>query len=505
MSWETVIGLEVHVQANTRSKAFCGCATDFGAEPNSQTCPVCLGMPGQLPMLNKEAVDKTVLTGLAIDATINLESRFDRKNYFYPDLPKGYQISQFAIPVVERGYLDIPVGEGEKRIGITRIHMEEDAGKSLHEGLDGVSHIDLNRSGVPLMEIVSEPDMRSADEAVAYLKQLHQLVRFLGVSDADMEKGQFRCDANVSVRRTGEPLGTRAELKNLNSFRFIKQAIEYEVARQIELIEDGGEVVQETRLFDSAKGESRPMRSKEEAHDYRYFPDPDLPPLRLSASEVEAIRTLAKLRGDGPVHVAHVTCVEALDTVPQGVTTEATPHHLFLDYTRPLKAFGKVNPPLRGPADRQALWDAFAAGRIDIAATDHAPHTREEKEEPFDEAPSGLPGVATSLPLLLRQVRAEALSLERFVEATAARPAEILGVPKGRIEVGRDADLIVVDAREVVRITPRRVRYKCGWTPFEGMEGVFPRTVYLRGERIVEDGEPIAEGLGQPLAPRPPD
>jgi aspartyl-tRNA(Asn)/glutamyl-tRNA(Gln) amidotransferase subunit B len=290
MSWETVIGLEVHVQVNTRSKAFCGCATDFGAEPNTQTCPVCLGMPGQLPVLNKEAVDKTVLTGLAIDATINLESRFDRKNYFYPDLPKGYQISQFAIPVVERGHLDIPTPDGEKRIGITRIHMEEDAGKSLHEGLDGVSHIDLNRSGVPLMEIVSEPDMRSADEAVAYLKQLHQLVRFLGVSDADMEKGQFRCDANVSVRSPGEPFGTRAELKNLNSFRFIKQAIEYEVTRQIELIEDGGKVMQETRLYDSAKGETRSMRGKEEAHDYRYFPDPDLPPLRLSQFEVEAIR-----------------------------------------------------------------------------------------------------------------------------------------------------------------------------------------------------------------------
>ena len=290
MNWETVIGLEVHVQVNTRSKAFCGCATDFGAEPNTQTCPVCLGMPGQLPVLNKEAVDKTVLTGLAIDAAINLESRFDRKNYFYPDLPKGYQISQFAIPLVGRGCLDIPTPDGEKRIGITRIHMEEDAGKSLHEGLDGVSHIDLNRSGVPLMEIVSEPDMRSADEAVAYLKQLHQLVRFLAVSDADMEKGQFRCDANVSVRRQGEAYGTRVELKNLNSFRFIKQAIEYEVARQIECIEDGGSIVQETRLFDSARGETRPMRSKEEAHDYRYFPDPDLPPLRLSESEVEAIR-----------------------------------------------------------------------------------------------------------------------------------------------------------------------------------------------------------------------
>jgi len=291
MSWETVIGLEVHVQVNTRTKAFCGCPTTFGSEPNTQTCPVCLGMPGQLPVLNREAVDKSVLTGLAINGQINLESKFDRKNYFYPDLPKGYQISQFPLPLIEHGYLMIPAAEGEKMIGITRIHMEEDAGKSMHADTGNVSHIDLNRSGVPLMEIVSEPDMRSADEAVAYLKQLHQLVRFLEVSDADMEKGQFRCDANVSVRHPGDPFGTRAELKNLNSFRFIKQAIEFEVIRQIELIEDGGTVVQETRLWDSAKGESRSMRGKEEAHDYRYFPEPDLPPLRISQEDVDAIRS----------------------------------------------------------------------------------------------------------------------------------------------------------------------------------------------------------------------
>jgi len=291
MSWEVVIGLEVHVQMNTATKAFCACSTEFGAEPNTQTCPVCLGMPGQLPVLNMEAVQKAVLTGLAIHATINLESKFDRKNYFYPDLPKGYQITQLPVPIVEHGYLDIPAGDGEKRIGITRIHMEEDAGKSMHEGLEGVSHIDLNRSGVPLMEIVSEPDMRSADEAIAYLKQLHQLVRFLEVSGADMEKGQFRCDANVSVHHTGEPFGTRCELKNMNSFRFIKQAVDYEVGRQIELIEDGGAVTQETRLFDSGKGETRPMRSKEEAHDYRYFPEPDLPPLRISQQEVDAIKS----------------------------------------------------------------------------------------------------------------------------------------------------------------------------------------------------------------------
>ena len=291
MSWETVIGLEVHCQLNTDTKAFCGCSTAFGAEPNTQTCPVCLGMPGQLPVLNTVAVDKTILTGLAIDAHINLESKFDRKNYFYPDLPKGYQISQFAVPIVEGGYIDIPTKDGgEKRLGVTRIHMEEDAGKSMHEGLDAVSHIDLNRSGVPLMEIVSEPDMRSSDEAIAYLKQLHQLIRFLGVSGADMEKGQFRCDANVSVRRKGEPFGTRTEMKNMNSFRFIKQAIEFEVIRQIEIIEDGGAVVQESRLWDSVKSESRSMRSKEEAHDYRYFPEPDLPPLRVSQQEVDAIK-----------------------------------------------------------------------------------------------------------------------------------------------------------------------------------------------------------------------
>ncbi|HYM40264.1 MAG TPA: dihydroorotase [Thermoplasmata archaeon] len=221
---------------------------------------------------------------------------------------------------------------------------------------------------------------------------------------------------------------------------------------------------------------------------------------RPKESEVSAIQTLAEIRGEATVHIAHLTCVEALDAVPEGVTTEVTPHHLLLDSSRPLKAFGKVNPPLRSPEDRKTLWDAFAGGRIEVVASDHAPHTRDEKEEPFDEAPAGLPGVATALPLLLRQVRSEALSLERLVDTMATRPAEILGIPKGRIEVGRDADLIVVDARTVTRITARRVRYKCGWTPFEGMEGVFPRTVYLRGERIVEDGEPIAEEDGRPVA-----
>ncbi len=289
MSWEVVIGLEVHVQLNTRTKLFCGCQASFGAEPNTQTCPVCLGMPGQLPVVNAEAVRKAVLFGLAIDATINLTSRFDRKNYFYPDLPKGYQITQYHTPIIEHGVLPVPTEEGEKRVRIVRTHLEEDAGKSLHEA-PGVSWIDLNRAGVPLIEIVSAPDLRSADEAVAYLKQLHQLVRFLGISEADMEKGQFRCDANISVRRPGQPLGVRTEIKNVNSFRFVKQALEYEAARQIEILENGGEVVQETRLFDPKRGETRAMRTKEEAHDYRYFPEPDLPPLVLDEQFVDAVR-----------------------------------------------------------------------------------------------------------------------------------------------------------------------------------------------------------------------
>ncbi|MDQ6963237.1 MAG: Asp-tRNA(Asn)/Glu-tRNA(Gln) amidotransferase subunit GatB [Mariprofundaceae bacterium] len=291
MSWEVVIGLEVHAQVNTNTKAFCGCSTTFGATPNTQTCPVCLGMPGQLPVLNREVARKVALTGMAIEGNINALSKFDRKNYFYPDLPKGYQITQLFLPIVQKGLVHIQDKHGnEKSVRIHQIHIEEDAGKSMHENSEFVSHIDLNRSGIPLMEIVSEPDMYSADEAVAYLKSLHQLLKFLNTSNADMEKGQFRCDANVSVRRKGEPLGTRAEIKNINSFRFVKQAIEYETQRQIELIEDGGTVVQETRLWDSVKNESRSMRGKEEAHDYRYFPEPDLPPLKLSDEELAEIR-----------------------------------------------------------------------------------------------------------------------------------------------------------------------------------------------------------------------
>lgn len=279
--FETIIGLEVHCQLNTKTKIFCACSTSFGATANTHTCPVCLALPGALPVLNKEALKKAISFGLAVNAKINKKSAFDRKNYFYPDLPKAYQISQWGVPIVENGELIINVENDEKRIGITRAHLEEDAGKNTHEA--GHSLVDLNRSGTPLLEIVSEPDMRSSDEAVAYLKKLHSILRFLNISDANMQEGSFRCDVNVSIRPKGDnKLYTRVEIKNLNSFRFIQKAIEYEVGRQIAAWEDGkyqSEVVQETRLFDTTKLITKPMRSKEEAAEYRYFPDPDLLPI----------------------------------------------------------------------------------------------------------------------------------------------------------------------------------------------------------------------------------
>ena len=297
MEWETVIGLEVHAQLMTKSKAFSGAATQYGAAPNTQACAVDIALPGVLPVFNQAAARMAVKLGLAVGATINRHSVFARKNYFYPDLPKGYQISQYELPVVSKGTLTIDVDGVEKVIGITRAHLEEDAGKSLHEDFHGMTGIDLNRAGTPLLEIVSEPDLRSAKDAVAYLKKLHELVRYLEICDGNMQEGSFRCDANVSVRPKGEKkLGTRAEIKNVNSFRFVEKAIEYEIGRQIELIEGGGTVVQETRLYDSDKDQTRSMRSKEEAMDYRYFPDPDLPPLVLSEDFIRAVEaTLPEL------------------------------------------------------------------------------------------------------------------------------------------------------------------------------------------------------------------
>jgi len=296
--WEVVIGLEIHAQLATKSKIFSGSATAYGAPPNTQADLVDLAYPGVLPVLNARAVQMAVKFGLAVDATVARRSVFARKNYFYPDLPKGYQISQYELPVVARGSLNIMLDDGAvKTVGITRAHLEEDAGKSLHEGLANATGIDLNRAGTPLLEIVSEPDMRSAKEAVAYMKKVHTLVRYLEICDGNMQEGSFRCDANVSVRPRGqEKFGTRAEIKNLNSFRFVEKAIQYEVARQVELLESGGKVVQETRLYDSDKDETRSMRSKEEANDYRYFPDPDLLPVEFDQAFIDAVRaTLPEL------------------------------------------------------------------------------------------------------------------------------------------------------------------------------------------------------------------
>jgi len=298
MDWEVVIGLEIHAQLATRSKIFSGAPTAYGAAPNTQACAVDLGLPGVLPVLNGEVVRMAVKFGLAVDATVSRHSVFARKNYFYPDLPKGYQISQYELPIVERGHLDISLDDGaRKRIGITRAHLEEDAGKSLHEDFHGMTGIDLNRAGTPLLEIVSEPDLRSAAEAVAYMKTMHALVRHLGICDGNMQEGSFRCDANVSLRRPGaDAFGTRTELKNLNSFRFVERAINFEIERQARVLEGGGKVVQETRLYDPDKHETRSMRGKEEANDYRYFPDPDLLPVVLDDAFIESVRaTLPEL------------------------------------------------------------------------------------------------------------------------------------------------------------------------------------------------------------------
>ncbi|GAB4339930.1 MAG: Asp-tRNA(Asn)/Glu-tRNA(Gln) amidotransferase subunit GatB [Desulfobulbaceae bacterium] len=291
MEFETVIGLEIHAQMKTNSKIFCGCSTEFGAPPNTHVCPVCLGMPGVLPVLNRQVVENGIKFALATESTINRENRFARKNYFYPDLPKGYQISQYELPIAEHGRVEIEVDGGRKTIGITRAHMEEDAGKLVHDDREPVSYVDLNRTGTPLLEIVSEPDIRSPEEAVAYLKKIHAIVRYLDISDGNMQEGSFRCDANISLRPVGSgEFGTRTELKNMNSFRNVQLALEYEERRQRDILLDGGEVVQETLLWNPDRGCTESMRGKEEAHDYRYFPDPDLVPVVIDEEWIERVR-----------------------------------------------------------------------------------------------------------------------------------------------------------------------------------------------------------------------
>jgi len=291
MDYEAVIGLEVHCQLQTHTKIFCGCSAQFGASPNTHVCPVCLGMPGVLPVLNRQVVEYAMRMALAVNCTINPINRFARKHYFYPDLPKGYQISQYELPLAEHGWVEIELNGKTRRIGITRIHMEEDAGKLIHSATQPTSFVDLNRAGVPLIEIVSEPDIRSPEEAALYLKKIRELVRYLGISDGNMEEGSLRCDANISMRPVGEQrFGVKSELKNMNSFRHVQKALEYEIRRQTALLLDGKEVVQETRLWDPAKGVTISMRGKEEAHDYRYFPEPDLPPLQITVEWVEDVR-----------------------------------------------------------------------------------------------------------------------------------------------------------------------------------------------------------------------
>jgi aspartyl-tRNA(Asn)/glutamyl-tRNA(Gln) amidotransferase subunit B len=342
--FEAVIGLEIHAQLQTQTKIFCGCSTAFGAAPNTQVCPVCLGLPGALPVLNRQAVDYAVTAALGFDCAVQSESVFARKNYFYPDLPKGYQISQYERPIALGGHVPVTVGGVTRRIGLTRIHMEEDAGKSLHEGFpdsERKTYLDYNRSGVPLIEIVSEPELRTAAEAAAFFAAVHETLVALGVNDGNMEEGSLRCDANVSVRPAGQlAFGTRAEVKNLNSFRYLQKAVEYEIERQVDVIEQGGRVVQETRLFDSSTGQTHSMRSKEEAHDYRYFPEPDLPPLRVDEARIARIRsTMRELPRDTTARLVSTYGIPAYDAdvlLQKGLAArfEATVRELGVEHAK---------------------------------------------------------------------------------------------------------------------------------------------------------------------------
>lgn len=437
--YEAVIGLEIHAQLLTESKIFCGCPTTFGAQPNTQVCPVCLGMPGVLPVLNKKAVLYTIKTGLALNCRISPYSRFARKNYFYPDLPKGYQISQYELPLCEDGYLDVEVKGVKRRIGITRIHLEEDAGKNIHDG--DWSLVDLNRAGVPLMEIVTKPDIRTPEEAAQFMKRLRQILRYLGVCDGNMEQGSLRCDANVSVRPVGSSgFGVKTEIKNINSFRFVEKALQYEIERQISILEEGGRVIQETRLWDSKTETTQSMRSKEEAHDYRYFPEPDLVPVEIEPEIIEELRrTLPELPQQKEERFMREYGLPAYDAI--FVTQELSIAQWFEEAVA-----------LGAPPKIVANWIMGELSRL-----------LNENNKGFDESPVRPESLVRIIKLIEEGTISQKIAKEVFEEVfhTGKSPDEIIK-EKGLIQI-TDTSLLEKVIQEVIQKNPQEVqRYRNG-------------------------------------------
>jgi aspartyl-tRNA(Asn)/glutamyl-tRNA(Gln) amidotransferase subunit B len=444
--YEAVIGLEIHAQLRTRTKIFCGCSTEFGAAPNSQVCPVCLGFPGALPVLNRQAVDYAIKAALALGCAVQRESIFARKNYFYPDLPKGYQISQYERPLALGGGLQITVDGAAKWVGLTRIHMEEDAGKSLHEGFydsDRRTYVDYNRSGVPLIEIVSEPDMRSAAEAAEFFSRLRDILVWLGVNDGNMEEGSLRCDANVSVRPEGQTaLGTKAEVKNVNSFRYLEKAIEFEIDRQIELVESGGRVMQETRLWDSAAGRTTSMRSKEEAHDYRYFPEPDLPPLVADDARIEAVRRTMPELPDA--RRRRFVSQYAIPDYDAGVLTQSAE---LADYFEAVARAG-------GNAKAASNWIMGELLR-----------TMNERAQPMAEVPLGPGALAGLIALIEKGTISNAIAKDVFAKMyDTGRSADEIVAAEGLAQIGDEGAVVAIIRDVMAKNADAVAQYRAGKT-----------------------------------------